>query len=164
MSALIIEVEKFVFSFLSKNIHSNFVYHNLAHTQRVVESVKEIAESLKLDNIALENLVIAAWFHDIGYVEGSDNHEQKSIKIAAKFLKENNFDEKRIQVVSEVILATEMNSVPKNILEEIIRDADCAHLASKDFIDYTSLLRREWELSLEKNIPTLNGLILILRF
>ncbi|SHM83794.1 Pycsar system effector family protein [Polaribacter sp. KT 15] len=164
MSALIIEVEKFVFSFLSKNIHSNFVYHNLAHTQRVVESVKEIAESLKLDNIALENLVIAAWFHDIGYVEGSDNHEQKSIKIAAKFLKENNFDEKRIQVVSEVILATEMNSVPKNILEEIIRDADCAHLASKDFIDYTSLLRREWELSLEKKYTNAEWINLNLAF
>ncbi|WP_299061843.1 Pycsar system effector family protein [uncultured Polaribacter sp.] len=164
MSALIIEVEKFVFSFLSKKIHSNYVYHNLAHTQRVVESAKEIATSLNVEANALENLVIAAWFHDVGYVEGSNNHEEKSVEIAANFLKEHNFDKDRIQKVSEIILATEMNYVPKNNLEEIIRDADCGHLASKDFLDYTSLLRREWELSLDKKYSNIEWIDLNLSF
>ncbi|GAB7256259.1 Pycsar system effector family protein [Polaribacter sp. OB-PA-B3] len=164
MSALIIEVEKFVFSFLSKKIHSNYVYHNLAHTQRVVESAKEIATSLNVEANALENLVIAAWFHDVGYVEGSNNHEEKSVEIAANFLKEHNFDKDRIQKVSKIILATEMNYVPKNNLEEIIRDADCGHLASKDFLDYTSLLRREWELSLDKKYSNIEWIDLNLSF
>jgi len=150
MSALIIEVEKFVFSFLSKRIHSNFVYHNLAHTQRVVKKVLEISESTEIKKTALENLEIAAWFHDTGYIDGSANHEKKSVQIATEFLESKNISEKRIQEIAALILATEMKYVPQNISEEIIKDADCAHLASKNFLDIISLLRKEWELSADK--------------
>ncbi|TXD46901.1 Pycsar system effector family protein [Polaribacter sp. IC073] len=150
MNALIIEVEKFIFSFLNENIHPNFVYHNLAHTQRVVAKSKEIAENLALEPTALEDLVIAAWFHDTGYVDGAKNHEEKSAQIATAFLTAKNVSVKRVERVVAIILATEVNYVPKNNLEEIIRDADCAHLASKSFLDLTSLLRKEWELSSEK--------------
>ena len=31
-------------------------------------------------------------------------------------------------------------------------DADCAHLASKNFFDYTFLLRKEWELTGVKSV------------
>ena len=150
MSALIIEVEKFVFSFLSKNIHPNYVYHNLAHTQRVVKNIKEISENLEVDKTALENLEIAAWFHDTGYIDGSKNHEEKSVQIATEFLLAKNISEKRIEKIAKIILATEVSYVPKNLSEEIIRDADCAHLASKNFLDIVSLLRKEWELSSDK--------------
>ena len=150
MNALIIEIEKFIFSFLSENIHPNFVYHNLAHTQRVVAKSKEIAENMEVDAAALEDLVIAAWFHDTGYIDGSKNHEEKSVEIATAYLIAKNISEKRIENIRAIILATEVNHVPKNILEEIIRDADCAHLASKNFLDFASLLRKEWELSSEK--------------
>jgi hypothetical protein len=44
-----------------------------------------------------------------------------------------------------------MSSEPKRNLEKIIADADCSHLASKNFFDYTSLLRKEWELTGLKN-------------
>ncbi|WP_299670045.1 Pycsar system effector family protein [uncultured Polaribacter sp.] len=150
MSTLIIEVEKFVFNLLSKNLNANYVYHNLAHTQRVVEKTNEIAENSEIEKTTAENLAIAAWFHDTGFIEGSKDHEERSVKIATEFLKAKNISEKRIQVISEIILATKMNHVPKNILEEIIKDADSAHLASNNFSDYTSLLRKEWELSLDK--------------
>jgi predicted metal-dependent HD superfamily phosphohydrolase len=150
MSALIIEVEKFVFSFLSKNIHPNYVYHNLAHTQRVVENTKEISAHLKFEESILEDLVIAAWFHDTGYIDGAENHEVKSVQIAKEFLTTKNISEERIERVATIILATEVNYVPQDSLEEIIRDADCAHLASKEFLDIVSLLRKEWELSLDK--------------
>jgi predicted metal-dependent HD superfamily phosphohydrolase len=150
MSALIIEVEKFVSSFLSKSIHPHFVYHNLAHTQRVVKKVIEISENAEVEKTALENLEIAAWFHDTGYVDGSAKHEEKSVEIAREFLGSKNISEERIQAITTLILATEMKYVPQNSLEEIIKDADCAHLASKNFLDIISLLRKEWELSADK--------------
>jgi hypothetical protein len=37
-------------------------------------------------------------------------------------------------------------------LECLIRDADCAHVSSKKYEDYSSLLRKEWELTLGKKI------------
>jgi len=150
MSALIIEVEKFVFSFLSENIHPKFVYHNLAHTQSVVENTKEISAHLALEESVLENVVIAAWFHDTGYVDGAENHEVKSVQIATEFLRSKKSSEERIRSIAAIILATEVNYTPQNSLEEIIRDADCAHLASKNFLDVVSLLRKEWELSVGK--------------
>jgi predicted metal-dependent HD superfamily phosphohydrolase len=150
MSALIIEVEKFVSSFLSKRIHPSFVYHNLAHTQRVVKKVIEISENAEVEKTALENLEIAAWFHDTGYIDGSAKHEEKSVEIATEFLGSKNIPEERIQAITALILATEMKYVPQNSLEEIIKDADCAHVSSKNFLDIVSLLRKEWELSADK--------------
>lgn len=164
MSALIVEVEKYIYNLLSEKLHSNYVYHNLAHTQRVVAKTKEIFEDAELPILDKENLEIAAWFHDAGFTEGAENHEEKSVKIATEFLSLQKIAAKRIQIIAELILATKMNSVPKNHLEEIIRDADSAHLASSNFADYTSLLRKEWELVLDKKYKNREWIELNLSF
>ena len=48
MSTLIITAEKHVFNLLNTNLERSYVYHNLAHTQRVVEKTKELIENLKV--------------------------------------------------------------------------------------------------------------------
>lgn len=147
MSNLIEEVEKFVFNFLNDKLDDKYLYHNLAHTQRVVEKTKELSENLEIDSNASESLLIAAWFHDVGFVNGSENHEEESVKIASNFLLNKSVSKAKIEEVSKIILATKMNHTPVNDLEKIIADADCAHLSSKNFESYTSLLRKEWELT-----------------
>jgi predicted metal-dependent HD superfamily phosphohydrolase len=156
MNTLIIDVEEFVFSLLNTKLDRKYVYHNLAHTQRVVKSTKELIENLKIDKILEENLLIAAWFHDTGFINGAENHEENSVKIATKFLKNYKVDNKKIEAISNLIMATKMNYEPKNDLEKILVDADCAHLASKNFFDYTFLLRKEWELMGAKNVSDLD--------
>ncbi|QNM84642.1 HD domain-containing protein [Polaribacter pectinis] len=146
MSALLIAAEKHVFNLLNTELDTIYVYHNLAHTQRVVEKINELIENLEIDKSDSENLQIAAWFHDTGFVKGTENHEAESVKIATAFLESNKVTKKRIEAISNLILATKMGFEPTNDLEKIIIDADCAHLASKNFFDYTSLLRKEWEL------------------
>jgi hypothetical protein len=74
-------------------------------------------------------------------------HEEVSVQIATGFLKEQKISESRIASISKLILATRMDYEPQNLLEGIIVDADCAHLGSKSFFDYTALLRKEWELT-----------------
>ncbi|MGY0406815.1 MAG: HD domain-containing protein, partial [Polaribacter sp.] len=152
MTTLITEIEKYVFNLLNSNLDRKYVYHNLAHTQRVVKKTKELAENLKVAKVAAENLEIAAWFHDTGFTKNTENHEEESIKIVTQFLEDHKVTNKRIEAISSLILATKMNYLPKNDLEKIIIDADCAHLASKNFFDYTSLLRKEWELTGFKNV------------
>ena len=147
MSTLIVDAEKHVFNILNTDLERKYVYHNLAHTQRVVEKTKELSENLKIAKVAAENLEIAAWFHDTGFVKGAENHEEESVKKAIEFLKSHKVTDKRIEAISNLILATKMNHQPKDDLEKIIADADCAHLASKNFSDYTTLLRKEWELT-----------------
>ena len=146
MSSLIVDAEKYIFDLFIEKLDSNYIYHNLAHTQRVVEKVSEFVEPLKLSEEDSENLTIAAWFHDAGYIKGAENHEEESVKIVDSFLKSNKTSLDRITIISNLILATQMSYEPKNILEQVIADADCSHLASKNFFDYTSLLRKEWEL------------------
>jgi len=145
MSTLLVDIEKYVFNLLSKTLDNGLVYHNISHTQGVVEKVIELADNLSIDEVSKENLQIAAWFHDTGFIKGPENHEDESVKIVQKFLKEQNFNADRITLISNLILATKMGHKPQNILEKIIVDADCGHLGSKDFEDRLELLRKEWE-------------------
>lgn len=147
MEKFLEEIEKFIFNLLNDKLDPKYLYHNLAHTQRVVEKVKELTDNLKIDNTTSENLLIAAWFHDVGHIKGSDNHEIESVKIATEFLSNKKISKARIEQISKLILATQINHKPVNDSEKIIADADCAHLASKNFENYTSLLRKEWELT-----------------
>jgi len=147
MSTLVINAEKHALNLLSSGLDTKYVYHNLAHTQRVVKKVKELIVNMGVNEIDAQNTEIAAWFHDTGFTKSADNHEKESVRIVTDFLKGQNVEEKRIKAISNIILATAMGYKPKNILEKIIVDADCAHLASKNFFDYTSLLRKEWELT-----------------
>jgi len=151
MEDIIVESEKYVISYLNDNLDSSFVYHNLAHTQRVVGKIKELTEESSLSNSEKQQLLIAAWFHDIGFTKTADGHEKESVKIASEFLVAQKVSDEDIKNISKLILATEMNYKPTTKIEGYIRDADCAHLSSKKYDDYASLLRKEWELTKGKN-------------
>jgi predicted metal-dependent HD superfamily phosphohydrolase len=152
MENIIIEAEKYVISYLNDNLDSSFVYHNLAHTQRVVEKIKELTEESSLTDVEKQQLIIAAWFHDIGFTKTIEGHEKESATIASDFLTSQQASKENIGVISELILATHIDYKPKNNIEGFIKDADCAHLSSKNYDDYASLLRKEWELTLDKKI------------
>lgn len=150
MENLLIEAENFVVHFLNEKLATSFIYHNVFHTQRVVAKTKELIEGAGITATSANNLLLAAWFHDIGYTKSIENHEEESVKIATVFLKNKGVSEVVILEVSQLILATKISVEPITELEKIIRDADCAHLGSKNFSDYTLLLRKEWELSKEE--------------
>ena len=152
MKNLIDESEKYVIELLNKELDSKFVYHNLAHTQRVVKKANELAELINLSEKDKTLLLLGAWFHDTGYTKTIDKHEIESTKIANGFLKEQQLSESDINSVSDLILATKMEHQPKNQLEKIIRDADCAHLGDKNYAEVSELLRKEWELTCNKTL------------
>jgi len=150
MDNLLIESEKFVIRLLNDNLNTSFVYHNISHTQSVVEKTKELIDGMQINETDAQHLLIAAWFHDTGYTAEIDNHEEKSVVIASEFLKKHHVPENEIETISNIILATVMDYNPKNELEKIIRDADSAHLGDKNFSNVTELLRKEWELVCDK--------------
>lgn len=152
MENLISDTEKFTVELLNNKLDNKFVYHNLAHTQRVVEKATELAELAKITEVEKKYLLLSAWLHDTGYTETIDKHEQHSVKIAENFLKNKGCNKEDIDAVSQLILATQMDYEPKNQLEKIIRDADCAHIGSKNYIDISELLRKEWELTCDRTL------------
>ena len=152
MNTLVEKAEHFVIDLLNSNLHNNFVYHNTAHTQRVVEKTQELSDMLQLSEEKKENLLLAAWFHDVGYTKSIDNHEEESVKIVSSFLLDNKFEKSRVDLISDMILSTKMDIEPVTEFDKILNDADCAHLGSKNFSDLTELLRKEWELTKGRNL------------
>lgn len=154
MNSLIQETEQFVIDLLSEKLDKNFVYHNIAHTQRVVEKSLELIEGEGFSEEQQQVLTLAAWFHDVGYTVNPENHEEESIKIAADFLKNKEVKEGVIDEVSKLIASTKMGAKPVTKLEKVLRDADCSHVGSKNYTDFNELLRKERELVSERKIKT----------
>lgn len=152
MEKVITAVEAYVIEYLNSHLDPKFVYHNLAHTQRVVAKLEELFEESNLTDDEKQELIIAAWFHDTGFTQTIEGHEVESAKIAASFLNEHGIEGSKIEAIKNIILATEMAHEPQNKLEGLIRDADSAHVSSKRYEDYASLLRKEWELTQGKKI------------
>jgi predicted metal-dependent HD superfamily phosphohydrolase len=152
METLVVEAEKFVVSYLNEHLDSKFVYHNLPHTQRVVKKVQELTNADEQNDIEKNILEIAAWFHDTGFTKTIEGHEKESVTIASEFLKSKAVDDETIDMITNIILATQMGYEPKTKLEGIIKDADCAHVSSKKYDEYACLLKKERELTLDKGI------------
>ena len=135
--------EDYVKNLFKDRLSSDYTYHNLEHTVQVVDKIKILAKEENISPEETENLLLAGWFHDLGYVDNADNHEEESRKIASDFLKQHQFPEERIAKIGELILATDKFYKPKNHLEEVIKDADLYHLASDDYFRICENLRQE---------------------
>ncbi|WP_298555535.1 Pycsar system effector family protein [uncultured Algibacter sp.] len=155
---LIEATEKFVINLLNDKLDTSFTYHNITHTQRVAEDAKALAELLNIDETQKNLLLIAAWLHDTGYTKGIKHHEDESVKIGTAFLKEQKCPANDIKIICDLILATKMEAIPNNTLEKIIRDADCSHIGSKNYLEISELLRKEWELQCNKTYSEIDWL------
>ncbi|GAA4268345.1 Pycsar system effector family protein [Hyunsoonleella aestuarii] len=150
MSILIAEAEKHAINLLNEKLDTSFTYHNITHTKRVVEDASALAELANLDDKQKDLLLTAAWLHDTGYTRGIENHEDASVSIAKQFLSTQKISEADQKAICQLILATKIEAVPNDKLEKIIRDADCSHIGSKNYMEISELLRKEWELQCNK--------------
>lgn len=146
MSNLLEAVESYVNDLLTRELNPNFRYHNLAHTQRVVQGTKELLAHHDPGPADREALQLAAWLHDIGYTKGCEAHEERSCDMARAFLNSQGNAEKKTDRVCELILATRRFHQPRDLAEQILRDADAAHLASDQYPEFAEALRLELEL------------------
>lgn len=143
MSKLVSKAESFVTNKLTSDTSPNYLYHNLRHTQRVVTSAKELITGENIAEEEEEQLLLAAWFHDLGYTISYNDHEKKSCDFAKEFLEEYECSKNLIEQVCRLIMATIKEYEPKTTLEKIIRDADSSHFAVKNFMATSELLREE---------------------
>lgn len=151
-SKLLKKAQKYVFQFFKEKLKNIYVYHDYTHTFETVEAVKELGLGNGLKKKEIEMVQLAAWFHDTGYVDTVEGHEQESLKYVRAFLEGHDYPGQKIEIIERCILATKMPQNPKNIYEEVLCDADLYHLGNKNFFEKSSLLRTEWE-----NTNKLNG-------
>lgn len=142
-SEILKKAEKYVEQYFKEHMPNEYVYHNFDHTKEVVEAIKLIASGYELSEKEIEILQLAAWFHDMGYDKGRQNHEIRSCEYARNFLHQFEYPEANLKAICSCIAATAMDYHPKDLLQMIIRDADVSHLGSKLYWDRCSRLRQE---------------------
>ncbi|MDP3312500.1 HD domain-containing protein [Lutibacter sp.] len=153
------EIQSYIFEMFKNNLKPQVVYHNYIHTLEVVFAANEIAlaEGISEDN--REIVLLSAWFHDIGFINGFENHEENSMNIAEIFLIKRSYDSKKIEAVKTCINATKIPQNPLNIIQKIMCDADLFHLGKESFIEKSNLLRLEWEQILGKKLSDIDWLL-----
>ncbi len=151
--------EDFVFALFKDKLSPLYSYHNFYHTSRVVNAVEKLITTENLSKNEETALLLAAWFHDTGYVDGLEKHEEKSIHYLNDFIKSQPVDSAILPLAESLIRATEFCKEPQTLTESIIRDADCSHFADKNYLSISELLRDEWEVTLNRKLTDLEWLI-----
>lgn len=136
----------YVTNIFTNEVKPEFVFHNLEHTEDVVEASSILADHYRLEDEDRFVLMLAAWFHDTGYSSGeAQGHEDVSIRHVTAFLHQKEIEEGVIQRVASCIQATRMPQSPVTLVEKILCDADLFHLSTKDFRAKNALLKEERE-------------------
>ncbi|CDF80166.1 metal-dependent phosphohydrolase, HD domain [Formosa agariphila KMM 3901] len=158
INKLLEQAELFVSNLFENKLSPKNFYHNIEHTKSVLDTVTQLAGRENCTEQDTQLLQMAAWFHDTGYVNVETGHEEESAKIASQFLKDKGMSQVDISVIEDLILATKMDVTPTTLLEQIIKDADCAHVASERYFETSEQLRQELIYKNEQSIPVLDWL------
>ncbi len=121
-------------------------YHHYEHALWVMERAIYLWTMEWCSEDEIEMLVIAALFHDTGFVIEYDNNEVYGAKIARNYLRTILYPKEKIRIIENIILATIPQKTPETLLEKIIKDADMDNLGREDFFDISEKLKREREI------------------
>jgi predicted metal-dependent HD superfamily phosphohydrolase len=143
-NALLIDTESYVKGLFKQHSQTNLVFHNLPHTQTVVERVHEIAAHYQIADKDLLELSIAAWFHDTGHlITDPSGHEEKSVALMDEFMRSKTDDEELIKKIAALIRITKFPPSPQSLPEMIICDADTYHFGLEDFKQTNKAMKKE---------------------
>lgn len=129
---------------LENELPKEFCYHRSEHTLMVIDSVVKMANYYGFSQRAKQLLQVSALFHDMGYLEDYANHELRGAKMLREAKKDLDFSDNEIDFIAELILKTEINKRPINLMQSILRDADVSYLGRKDATLWGNLLKREY--------------------
>jgi HD superfamily phosphodiesterase len=141
------QVQGYVESLYIKYQTAELLYHNLEHTQKVVQRCNEISAAYIIDKTDIFILTGAAWFHDTGQLFGAPSgHEERSVEIMKEYLEKKVDDIAITEAIAGCIMATKISHHPKTLPEKIICDADTYDLGTADFIHTDDRLKKELQL------------------
>lgn len=137
------DLEEFMLDKLERELPKYLYYHNLKHTMDVVIQSEIIGRGEGISDEEMLLLKTAALFHDAGQTVQSKGHEEVSVQIAKEILPKYQYTPEQIEIICNIIRATELPPKPKTLLEKIICDADLDYLGRADFIPVSNTLYKE---------------------
>jgi predicted metal-dependent HD superfamily phosphohydrolase len=146
MDTVVHAVAAYVKQLFAEYEKNELAYHNFAHTLNVVRRSNEMTTHYGLSGENRRVVLVAAWFHDSGYlVSGAYEHEKASVEIMKQFLAPTDIISKTVEQVAGCIMATKIPPNPQNLLEEIVCDADTYHLGTHEFLMSNETVKREFQ-------------------
>lgn len=133
----------FVLKKLENELPKSLTFHNAEHTKDVVQAVRHLASAEAFANGEATLLYTAAAFHDSGFLEVYDNHEEHSCKLARKYLPRFEYEPDQIEQVCSLIMATKIPQSPSTRMATILCDADLYYLGTDRYFQIAERLYKE---------------------
>ncbi len=128
---------------LQHQLSSDYTFHNLSHTEEVLEVAKSLAKNSNLSAEDKEILLLAACFQYTGYTQAHVDFWKHSQRLASDFLEKAHYDSAKIQQVSQLIQEAHQGQTPDSYLAKLLVDANHAFYGRKRYFRYKELLRTE---------------------
>jgi len=108
-------------------------YHGVHHTLDVLQRATELCEIEKIPSHETTLLKTAALYHDCGFMYSNVDHEQLGCNIVVEMLPQFQYEDREIDLICRMIMATKVPQSPQTELEAILCDADLDYLGRNDF-------------------------------
>ena len=138
--------KKYTLNRLRSELSDKLYYHSVDHTLDVLDAATQLAEMENVNGYDKVLLKTGALFHDLGFIETYDGHEDASIRMAKKVLPDYGYSMDDIKVIEGLIRSTVIPQTPKTHLEQIMADADLDYVGRDDLFVIGQRLQYEWQL------------------
>lgn len=130
---------------LRSELPASLFYHNVDHTQSVLDIAEKIAFSEGVVGEEMLLLKTAALLHDAGFLKTYAKHEHVSCEMAGELLPAYGYTSSQIEIICGIIMATKLPQRPHNKLEQIICDADLHYLGTENYFQIAERLFKEYK-------------------
>lgn len=141
----IVPIKKFVLEMYRSNKNKKLFYHGFHHILNVLEAANGHIKRLKINKNDAHLVRVAALLHDIGILWTYSKHEEEGVVFIKSNLQKMGYSKKEIEVISNMILATELPQNPKTLLEQIVCDSDLDYLGRDRFYEIGETLYKEFK-------------------
>jgi HD superfamily phosphodiesterase len=139
-------LKKVILEKLENDLDNRLHYHCVDHTLDVLEAIDRLSVMENVNGHDNALLRTGALFHDLGFIESYDGHEDESIRMAHKILPKYGYTPNDVKVIEGLIKSTEIPQNPTTHLEQIMADADLDYLGRDDLFVIGQRLQYEWYL------------------
>ncbi len=139
------QVYSFLISKLEKELPAYLSYHNVGHTSNVIAAAEQLGA---MENISGDDLILlktAALFHDAGFLQQAEGHEEISCRLAKEYLPAYDYSPARIEQICQAIMATRLPQTPVDHLGKILADADLFYLGKQGYATHAENLFQEFK-------------------
>ena len=139
------EVYDFLMSRLENETPGYYTYHNADHTKAVIDAAEYLGKKEGLTDNEITLVKTAALFHDAGFLQQAERHEEISCIWARDYLHHYGYNADQIEEICRIIIATRLPQSPKDHLAEILCDADLYYIGKEDYAEMEEKLFKEYQ-------------------